>query len=430
MSRLTGLLPASWKGIPFFVKNEVLAEGGRRIVLHDYPNSNIRYVEDQGELPPKFSVMAFVTGADFIDRATQLERALKEKGAGNLSMPTFGMRKLFAMPYKKDASQAAVGEIKFELAFVAGTAQIAPRRKSATSQTVFAQGDDARQGTKTGIGDLWQKPSNTLNVLSAEFDLKEITAAVQGITTEVNNVADINTLVGFVNINTPTLVRDSGDMASATIDLWQAVSVGLSGGAGISQLLELTSFGSQLSLSLSDIRNANTSSATSTTGSNSIPLWATTTAGRIKRNQNRLSIVNACRLAALIAAYEQAADKSYSTDTEIEETRKNLEDAHQRLMRVDTSDKTLIQSQPAVRAAIEKIRLTALEVLEQKEQSAFSITTINNKVEISSFVEAYTLYAESFTTAEDATNKALEVRALNPTMAADKLIGITTVLQA
>jgi len=429
MSRLTGLLPASWKGIPFLVKNEVLAEGGRRIVLHDYPNSNTRYVEDQGELPPKFSVTAFVTGADFIDRAAQLERALREKGQGNLSMPTFGVQRLFAMPYKKDASQTSVGEIRFELAFVAGTARSGPVISRPHAGTVYAQGDTARQQVQSAIDNLWQVPTNTSNVVSAEFDLKEMTKAVQNITSVVDNAGDINTLVDLIDTNTPSIVRDSGDMESAIVGLWQATSEGLSGGAGISQLLELTNFGSQLSLSLSDIKNANTPDTTSSS-SDEVPLWDATTSGRIKRNQNRLSTVHACRLNALTAAYEQASDTTYSTDDEIEETRANLEEAHQRLMRVDTSDKTLIQSQPEVRAAVETIRLTALQVLDQKEQSAFSLTTITNKVEISSFVEAYALYAEDFATAEDATTKAIEIRALNPTLPADKLIGTTTVLQA
>jgi prophage DNA circulation protein len=429
MSRLTGLLPASWRGISFLVKNEVLAEGGRRIVLHDYPNSNTRFVEDQGELPPKFSITAFVTGADFIDRAEQLERALREKGKGSLSMPTFGSRILFAMPYKKDASQTAVGEIRFELSFVAGTAVSGPIRGFPNSETVYAQGDDARQAINTSVDDLWQVPSNSPNVLSAEFDLQEMTAAVRGITSATNNAGDINTLADLIDQNTPNIVRDSGDMASAIIDLWQSVSVGLTGGAGLSQLLELTSFGSQLSLSLSDIKNANTPD-TDDSDSDEIPLWAATTASRIKRNQNRLSTVNACRVAALVSAYEQAADATYGTDTEIEETRLNLEVAHQRLMRVDTSDKTLIQSQPGVRASVELIRLTALRVLDEKEQSVFSLTTICNPVAISSFVQGYTLYAESITTSEDATTKGLEIRALNPTQPADKLIGETTVLQA
>jgi prophage DNA circulation protein len=429
MSRLTGLLPASWKGITFLVKNEVLAEGGRRIVLHDYPNSDTRFVEDQGELPPKFSITAFVTGPDFIDRAAQLERALREKGKGNLSMPTFGSRSLFAMPYKKNASQTSVGEISFELSFVAGTARSGPKRIIPIPATVYAQGDKSRQEIQTAVDDLWQVPSNTSNVISAEFDLQEMTAAVQEITAEVNNAGEVNTLVDLIDQNTPSIVRDSGDMASAIIDLWQAVSVGLSGGAGISQLLELTSFGSQLSLSLSDIRNASTPD-TGTSSSDEIPLWDATTATRIKRNQNRLSTVNACRVAALISSYEQAADATYGTDAEIEETRLNLETAHQRLMRVDTSDKTLIQSQPEVRAAVEETRLSALQVLDQKEQSAFSLTTVKNNVAISSFVEAYTLYAEDFTTAEDATTKAIEIRELNPTLPADKLIGETTVLQA
>jgi hypothetical protein len=213
------------------------------------------------------------------------------------------------------------------------------------------------------------------------------------------------------------------------MDLWQTVSVGLSGGQGVSALLDLTTFGSELSLSLSDIKNASILTTTNT-DSFDIPLWEETTAVRKQRNQNRLSIVNAGRIAALVCAYEQAADTTYSTDVEIEETRFNLETANQRLMRVDTSDKTLIQSQPDVRRAIEDVRLAALQVLDDKEQSVFSLSTIINKAPVGSFSEAYILYAEDLETSEDVTSRAIEVRALNPTQAADKLVGEVTVLQS
>jgi hypothetical protein len=99
-------------------------------------------------------------------------------------------------------------------------------------------------------------------------------------------------------------------------------------------------------------------------------------------------------------------------------------------MRDDTENRTLVQSQPEVRKAVEDLRLSALEVLEQKEQSAFSLTTITNQVPVSSYVQAYQLYAEDLSSSEDLTIKGLEVRELNPTLPADKLVGETTVLQA
>lgn len=431
MRRDRKLLPASFKGVPFLVRSEVLTKGGRRLVLHEYPNSSDRFVEDLGELPPAFTVTAFVTGDDFLDRAAQLERALTEEGKGRLSMPTFGARTLYAAPYRKDASQTEVGEIKFYLDFVAGRSISGPTKAPKTPQTVYAQGDAARTQIGTALETAWIEPTETSNVQTAEFDLNQAAASIQLLKTSVNNSQDLTTIVDFINSNSPSIVRDASAMNDTLINkLWQNVSVGLSGGSGVHILQDLTRFGSGLSLSLADIRGASISDDQIIDESTDIPLWSATTGGRNIRNQNRLSLVNAARVAALVSAYEQAADTAYNTDTEIEETRLSLEENHQRLMRVDTNDKTLIQSQPRVRRAVEDIRLSTLDVLDQKEQAAFTLVTIENQTPVSSFVLAYQLYAEILETDEDLTNKGLEIRELNPTLPADKLIGDTTVLQS
>jgi hypothetical protein len=344
-------------------------------------------------------------------------------------MPTFGVQTLFAMPFRKDASQTAVGEIRFELSFAAGRARSGPVTARALPSTVYQNGDTARQEINGAIDGAWQDPATSANVLSAEFDLKQFTEAINVINAEVDNLNDLNTVSDLIEQNSPSIVRDGAELADAFMKLWQTVSVGLKGGKGVSALLDLTSFGSELSLSLSDIKNASILTTTNTE-SFDIPLWDETTAVRAQRNQNRLSIVNAGRVAALVCAYEQAADTTYSTDAEIEETRLALETVNQRLMRVDTENKTLIQSQPEVRRAVEDVRLAALQVLDDKEQSVFSLATIINKAPVGSFSEAYILYAEDMASAEDVTNRGIEIRALNPTQAADKLVGKVTVLQS
>lgn len=430
VGRLKQLLPASWKGIPFFIRSEMLTEGGRRIVLHDYPNSSERFVEDIGALPPKFSITAFVTGDDFIDRAGQLERALQEPGKGRLSMPTFGARSLFALPYKKDASQTNVGEIRFDLEFVAGRTVSGPSAAPKTTQTVYAQGDAAREQIATALEDVWITPTGTANVIASQYDLEQFTAAVDELSAVVNNNAAINKLTKSIGANSQQIVRTPSVLADTFIrGLWQSVSVGLSDGAGLSTLSAVTKFGSQLSLSLSDIKNASVP-AGNNADSDVIPLWRPTTAGRAERNQNRLSLINAGRVASLVSAYEQAADATYSTDIEIEEARLALATEHQRLMRDDTEDKTLIQSQAAVRRTVENVRVSALDVLDQKEQSAYTLTDIDNITPISAFILSYNLYAEQITTIDDLTARGLEIRALNPTQPADKLSDSVTVLQS
>lgn len=190
--RTRQLLPASFKGVSFSVRNEVLTEGGRRIVLHEYPNSSQRFVEDLGEMPPKFSVTAFVHGPDFLDRAALLERALKEEGKGRLSMPTFGVRTLFALSYRKDASQTSVGEIRFDLEFAAGRATSAPIKSPATIESVYAAGDECREAIGDILSIIWDVPTETPNVITAQFDLEQFAnTAFNAVSTSVDNITNL-----------------------------------------------------------------------------------------------------------------------------------------------------------------------------------------------------------------------------------------------
>ena len=432
MNRLKQLLPAEFKKVPFLVRNEIMTEAGRRIVLHDYPNSNKRFVEDLGQIPKKFSVTAFVSGNDFMDKANKLEAALKEKGSGILFIPTFGSAEVYALPYKKDAAQSEVGEIKFELSFVAGTAFPGPQYGDETKESVYAKGQIVRQQSATFLESLWISPKETIQALSAQYDLEKYASAIGGLVTAIDVPTDLEGTIDLILLNSHTLVRDGGLLADTWVrDLWQAASVGLEGGKAISELLVLAGWGNAEDLGLSEVFGARYPPlfVPNPAGTVEIPLWPTTTTQRIKRNENRLNLINTGRLNALTIAYEQSADKEYQTDLEIDETRADLESVHEIIMRDDTDDRSLIQSQPEVRQSVESLRLAALNVLDQKEQATFILTQIDNQVQISSFAEAYQLYAEDLKISQDITDRAIIIRDLNPSMASDKLIGNTTVIQ-
>lgn len=430
MTRLNDLLQASFKGVTFFIRSENMTEGGRRIVLHDYPNSSERYIEDLGQLPEKFSLSAFVSGPNFLNNSDRLERALQEKGKGDLYLPNFGKKTVFALPYRKDATQISVGEISFELSFAIGKVISGPIRAANTTETVYSKGDTLRSIIGRVLNSKWTVPTQTDNAQTAIYDLKQVVSAIDLLKTRLTNIADIESLSNYINLNAPTIVRSKDDMQRVLMtQLWQTVSIGLTGGSGLAALIELTNFGSELSLSLADIRSASTV-ATPAAESTQVPLWSETTGGRIIRNSNRLAIVNASRLSALAGAYEQAADTTYDNDQQLDETRKAIENEHKRLMNDDTQNVTFIQSDPEVRFAMEDLRLAALEVLDQKEQSIFTLTTIRKNAPVSSFVLSYNLYAENFETSDQVTDRAVSLRNLNPSQPSDKLNNDLTVLQS
>ncbi|QDP65941.1 MAG: DNA circularization protein [Prokaryotic dsDNA virus sp.] len=457
------LLPASFKGIPFLVRSEILPEEGRKIVLHEYVNSSERFVEDLGQLPPKFTVRAFVTGSDFKARSDALRQALNESGAGSLTLPVFGTQNVYALPYSIDASQQSVGEIAFNLEFAAGRPAAGPAQSPVDVEEVYQLGDEARLQTENTLASDWINPDTAANASVAEYDFQQ---AIADSYEEIKNTLPVETLskVGRIiqntQLNASSLIRSGGDLAATFVGasdvnnpgFWQNISLGLSRVASESaatgtfslnqgldllntfqsplssafgDLISLTNFGAGLALRLSDIRGDYVSDASGA----SVPLWPATTQGRIERNANRESIVYTTRINALIAAYEVAAANEYRTIDDVNTVRQELENAHEQLMRVDTQDSELIQSDSNVRTAVEDVRLASLAVLDQKRQQTFDTTTINLGAPVSSFVLAYKLNAEEFTDDVALANRGLELRDLNPDDAATMIEGQTTVFR-
>lgn len=430
-SRTLQLVEASFKGVPFRVRSESLTEGGRKITLHEYVNSSERFVEDLGEIPPKFSVTAFVHGNNFRSLADRLETALKSEGSGRLFLPTFGAVTVFALPYSKDASQTSVGEISFQLEFATGRPASGPVQSVVDLQQVFTLGDRARQVLQDVFGEIWDVPTNAENAAVAEFD---ILASVNGIFEGIKDimpdetlgsltqkVKKFDTFVSQLKNDPVQLAKDFLGGTPVDTGLWQEISLGLTDGRGFSNVLAFTQFGSAGALELSSVNGA--------TGSN-IPLWPEDTAQRIQRNNNRNTMINAQRIAALISAYETAAAVDYDTEQDIDDTRAVLEAQHEILMRDDTIDPDLIQSHDGVREAVENIRLAALDVILQKEQEAFVLDTANIRRASSSFVQSFAFYAEEFTDDIALADRAISLRQLNPELAAVSLKNNITIFRA
>lgn len=189
----------------------------------------------------------------------------------------------------------------------------------------------------------------------------------------------------------------------------------------------MTLFGGGLPLS---IRRMSVNASSPVPTGATVPLWPATTAQRIARNDNREAIVYANRVAALVGAYEIAAAQDYRTLEEINEVRSQLESANERLMRVDTQDRDIIQSDDQVRNAVLNLRIAALDVLEQKRQEAFETVTVTRQTPASAFVEAYRLYAEEIVSPDAMQTRAIELRRLNPDKKSTALNGDITAFRS
>lgn len=428
---------ASFRGIPFYVRNEIIDIQGRRRILHEYPNSNRRYVEDLGEIPQQFSVEAFVTGEDWLQRATALREALNQKDEGKLVIPTFGTSLVFALSHTETSNQREVGEIKFAIKFALGTAAVAPAAAGKTEEDVFDLGDNSRISLARSFVKKYRTLRTKADRIVAAFDVAALAnsavAVVRGVTTEIGEIV---TVAERIKSGVATLINLPDTLSGALFTAWgelsglfDSISTNLNRTeSSYNACLTLTEFGSGLDLSLTTIKNSNPDNPVEFEGTE-IPLWPETTPDRIRRNENRKLIVQSARVAAIVLAYEQASAINYGTKEEVQKARQLIENIYKNIYQDQVNDTSSIQNDPDVRNALSAVRNASLEILEQKEQQAYGLTTINKRKGISSIALAYQLYAESLETTDELEESGSLVRGLNPTKSAIKLINDIEVFQ-
>lgn len=427
------LAQASWRGVVFSVRSEDLPNGGRKVALHDFPNSDNRFVEDLGEIPQRFTITAFVHGLDWLERGQALENALRTAGPGRLVMPTFGAWTVWALPYSKTASQTSVGEIEFQLEFATSRAVAGIIESTPAPEMVFAAGDNARESIGGAFGGLFNAPGDSLGFGAMISDVTSACNDAFSAVSSLMNAESLGELTGAVR----GLLGNAGGLLNEPIQLaleffgidedapgiWQLISEGLDTIDAVGALLNFTkNFGNNLALIQSDFDSGSTVSPVS-----GISLWAATTNDRIDRNEARTAIVESNRLASLVAAYEQASNGDYQTIDQIQTVRTDLEDAFAEMMRVDAQDVSSVPANREVREAMDELRIRALSVLDQKAQSAWLTAQIIRTGPLAAPSLTYLLYAESIT--NDLDDRTLQIRQLNQQVSAASMSGALTVLR-
>lgn len=442
------LAQASWRGVVFSVRSEDLPTGGRKTALHDFPNSDERFVEDLGEIPPRFTVTAFVHGLDWLERAQALENALRTAGPGRLVLPTFGAWTVWALPYSKTASQTSVGEIEFSLEFATSRAVAGIVEAVAAPEMVFAAGDRVRAAIAGVFGKIFKVPLDSLGFGAMLSDITSVCSQTFSSFSTLMNAESLGEMTGAIR----GLLGNAGSFLTDPIQLgleffgidedaaglWQIISEGMDTLDSVGSLLNFAeNFGNNLALIQSDFDSGSTVSpvsssnafvdSQSTAAASNISLWAPTTEDRIDRNEARTAIVESNRLAALVAAYEQASNGDYQTIDQIQTVRTDLEDAFTQMMHVDAQDVNSVPADRVVREAMDELRIRALSVLDQKAQSAWLTAEIIRTGPLAAPSLTYLLYAESLT--NDLDERTLQVRQLNQQVSSVSMNGELTVLR-
>lgn len=434
------LRPASFDDFSFLCPEESISVAGRKIVKHDYPNSNKRFAQDLGGLPPDYECEAVIKSSkgtnDFLQRAKNFEQILNRKGPRKLVLPHQGVLTVTALPYGKSYSQKSVGVVIFKLKFTISNANEIPSLAPASKEDVYELGDQARQNMQNKFEEVYEVPKDRKNVFTAANDYRKAV---------VNTVRDYTAKTIILNSNIQKIVRDIesdlttlirnpiqlaeklifGNIALAnglfasfsslfaeTISLPGEVVVGVSGAiAGddtgplkkpsASDVLVLANFGD-------DFKDNGTDQSVS-----GFPLWPNDTGSRVQRNKNRVLMIEGVRINSLILGFEVATNFDYGTTGEISTVVDILETVYNDLLLSDDDNK-IYGNDNEFKILIDEMKSLCYEVLDQKAQQVYSTGDFIARGRQGIMGLAYKLYAERFQTPENLEVVAERLVQLNP----------------
>jgi len=108
---------ASFKNIAFNPDSSTF-EGGRRVVAHEFPYSDIAQPEDLGQKKREFSFEGYVNGEDYESKRDKLIDACESEGEGILVHPYFGTIVAICTGFSVRESKAENGIAYFSFSFI------------------------------------------------------------------------------------------------------------------------------------------------------------------------------------------------------------------------------------------------------------------------------------------------------------------------
>lgn len=345
---------ASFRGVIFYIRSED-EEGGKKTVSHEFPNTDIRFTEELGRIPSKFSFEAFLHGSDVIDQSEDLIRALDTEGVGILIHPFYGRQEVKSTTWKRSSSETKLGEINFTLNFEKSRPNVSLTPTISTKSLAAFKANIARDSLGLAV-----------EAIYAINKAQEVLTDVQAVTTLVMDVVS-GKIKSLADINPATLAIFDRTLGTSLKDLYQASVDGQAFANNLKGFYE-----SALAVSDPEVQKDLWASLVDYESTREI--GPVDTVKRADIENNIQVVVSHTQINALINSYESSSFFAYQTVDELNETKQFLEDSFNRIFR--DSDRNPLISDNTLRSSLLDLRNTANDILDQAESNTFNIESI------------------------------------------------------
>ena len=347
------LRPASFRGVPFETRGSHELTGGRRRVVHEYPQRDEPSLEDMGRKARGRKITAFVIGPDYMAGRDALIAALEQEGSGELILPFGGRVKVGIGDFTMRESTEFGGMAEFSIDFTEDGGALEPETDFDADGVL----EDSQDAAFDDIADDF----------SSGFDLSGLPAwSLDDINASVSEFLDLDAFKDLASSVLDVKSRLS-DLLQVPLDLATTL-IGL-----VKQASDVQSI---FDVPYIPVRSWRGQGATTTTA----------TRGVVVRRQSDVNML--FHRAALVQ--ETALIGSLPTRTKVEEARERMLD------HFDAHDATpgLPRPTPTLARAMQALRVNALVVLRRQAAALPRSYTLQLLQPTPAVVLAYDLYED------------------------------------
>ncbi len=352
----------SYKEVTFLVPSESVSRG-KKTVIHEYPNSDSRYVEELGKIPPVFSMQLIIHGDNLINKRLKLENALESPGVGRLVHPVYGKLQVTIVgEYTVSSNQTKLGEFVFSVTFAISTAEaITPFVSTIDEAQVSKNAQEAQEEVNEELKKKYAIPDFSGSINAVADKITGIASSLNGTISDIiepiqDNVAAFQNVVSSIESGAFSIIQNVDTLVTTFEDLYDS-------------FLDIVATPQNL------INSWNTMADF---GDDDLD-YESNTQKRLQIATDSKLLNEHTQLVSLIRSYEAYVYNDYLTEDDLDEAASYLEGKFDELTRVsldDMSTPKLVYSSSLLNR-LNTLRDSSRAVFEDKAQNLYRIVSLD-----------------------------------------------------
>lgn len=227
--QLSDLFSASYQSVSF-LSPSTTTTGGRKDILHEFPNRDTQNIEDLGLRPRSFNITAVITGDFYTVQRDRLLSKLEGGEEGVLVHPFFGtINNVVCRSYSLSQSELDLGVATFNIEFAVSNSTGLPVGSSNIIGSIFNRTTEVFDNTFNLIKDNFKVSTNFIgNFNAAKAKILQVNSrldrASQFLPADVTKINSFNALSSAIKRNINTLVVDPLGLATANNEIFTQFS--------------------------------------------------------------------------------------------------------------------------------------------------------------------------------------------------------------